>query len=79
MQLASFWSIDPTTLDEQFKEPEMGLLGNVHGPRAEPVDEVNRGAGGRLMGVDLYSESGDSTGFGYIGWSMVLDLAERYG
>jgi hypothetical protein len=29
MQLASLWSIDPTTLDEQFKEPEKGLLGNV--------------------------------------------------
>jgi hypothetical protein len=28
MQLASLWSIDPTTLDEQFKEPVMGLLGN---------------------------------------------------
>jgi hypothetical protein len=31
------------------------------------------------MGVDLYSESGESSGFGYIGWSMVLVLAERYG
>ena len=29
MQLASLWSIDPTTLDEQFKEPRMGLLGTV--------------------------------------------------
>lgn len=29
MQLASYWSIDPTTLDEQFKEPVMGLLGRV--------------------------------------------------
>jgi hypothetical protein len=29
MQLASLWSIDPTTLDEQFKEPVMGLLGSV--------------------------------------------------
>jgi hypothetical protein len=29
MQLASLWSIDPTTLDEQFKEPEKGLLGKV--------------------------------------------------
>jgi hypothetical protein len=28
-QLAGLWSIDPTTLDEQFKEPVMGLLGNV--------------------------------------------------
>jgi hypothetical protein len=29
MQLAYLWSIDPTTLDEQFKEPVMGLVGNV--------------------------------------------------
>jgi hypothetical protein len=29
MQLADLWSIDPTTLDGQFKEPLMGLLGNV--------------------------------------------------
>lgn len=29
MQLASLWSVDPTTLDEQFKEPLMGLLGDV--------------------------------------------------
>lgn len=29
MQLASLWSIDPTTLDHQFKEPATGLLGNV--------------------------------------------------
>jgi len=29
MQLASFWSIDPTTLDEQFSEPLTGLLGTV--------------------------------------------------
>ena len=29
MQVASLWSIDPTTLDEQFKEPLMGLLGTV--------------------------------------------------
>jgi len=29
MQLASLWSIDPTTLDEQFKEPRMGLLGGA--------------------------------------------------
>jgi hypothetical protein len=27
LQLASYWSIDPTTLDEHFKEPVMGLLG----------------------------------------------------
>jgi hypothetical protein len=27
MQLAFLWSIDPTTLDQQFKEPVMGLLG----------------------------------------------------
>jgi hypothetical protein len=29
MQLASLWSIDPTTLDEQFREPQTGLLGTV--------------------------------------------------
>jgi len=29
MQLASLWSIDPTILDEAFKEPVMGLLGSV--------------------------------------------------
>lgn len=28
-QLASLWSIDPTTLDQHFKEPVMGLLGNI--------------------------------------------------
>lgn len=27
MQLASLWSIDPTILDEQFKEPLTGILG----------------------------------------------------
>ncbi|HZY89626.1 MAG TPA: hypothetical protein VFE78_32695 [Gemmataceae bacterium] len=27
MQLASLWSVDPTSLDEQFKEPLTGLLG----------------------------------------------------
>lgn len=27
LQLASFWSVDPTTLDEHFKEPTMGRLG----------------------------------------------------
>lgn len=29
MQLASLWSIDPTTLDEHFREPLTGLLGDV--------------------------------------------------
>ena len=29
MRLACLWSIDPTTLNEQFKEPLMGLLGEV--------------------------------------------------
>jgi hypothetical protein len=29
MQLACLWSIDPTSLDEQFKEPATGLLGTV--------------------------------------------------
>jgi len=28
-ELAYLWSIDPTTLDEQFKEPVMGLLGSI--------------------------------------------------
>jgi hypothetical protein len=31
------------------------------------------------MGVDLCSESGKSTRFGYGGWAMVLNLAQRYG
>ena len=29
MQLAYLWSIDPTTLDQHFKEPVMGLLGSI--------------------------------------------------
>jgi hypothetical protein len=29
MQLASLWSIDPTSLDEHFKEPVLGLLGST--------------------------------------------------
>jgi len=29
MQLACLWSIDPTSLDEQFKEPLRGILGNI--------------------------------------------------
>ena len=29
MQLAYLWSIDPTTLDQHFKEPVMGLLGSM--------------------------------------------------
>jgi len=29
MQLAFLWSIDPTTLDQEFKEPVMGLLGGL--------------------------------------------------
>ena len=36
MQLALLWSIDPTTLDEAYKEPAMGLLGRVPWSRAEP-------------------------------------------
>ena len=36
MQLALLWSIDPTTLDEAYKEPAMGLLGRVSWARAEP-------------------------------------------
>ncbi len=27
LELACLWSIDPTTLNEQFKEPVMGMLG----------------------------------------------------
>ncbi|HBI46473.1 MAG TPA: hypothetical protein DDY78_27015 [Planctomycetales bacterium] len=42
MQLALLWSIDPTTLDEAYKEPAVGLLGSVPWARAEPVDEVDR-------------------------------------
>jgi hypothetical protein len=33
MQLAALWSVDPSSLDEQFKEPAMGLLDAV--PRGE--------------------------------------------
>jgi hypothetical protein len=29
MQLAALWSIDPTTLDQQFKEPGMGIIGRL--------------------------------------------------
>jgi hypothetical protein len=29
MQLACVWSIDPTSLSEQYKEPSMGMLGNA--------------------------------------------------
>ncbi len=31
LELASLWSIDPTTLDGHFKEPEPGLLGLLPG------------------------------------------------
>jgi hypothetical protein len=31
MQLANLWSIDPTSLDEEFKEPVLGLQGSVAG------------------------------------------------
>lgn len=31
------------------------------------------------MGVDLCRESGESTGFGYGGWAMVLEIAQQYG
>jgi hypothetical protein len=27
LQLASYWSIDPSTLYEHFKEPQLGLIG----------------------------------------------------
>lgn len=36
LQLASCWSIDPTTLDEHFKEPVMGLCGRGPWVTAEP-------------------------------------------
>ena len=29
LQLASLWSVDPSTLDEHFSEPAFGLIGNV--------------------------------------------------
>ncbi|MCI0705759.1 MAG: hypothetical protein L0241_32260 [Planctomycetia bacterium] len=35
MQLALLWSIDPTSLDEHFQEPVMGLLGAVDRSKAE--------------------------------------------
>jgi len=35
LQLASYWSLDPSTLDEHFKESVLGLLGN--GPWARPL------------------------------------------
>jgi len=31
MQIAALWSVDPTTLDEHFKEPQPGLLGRWAG------------------------------------------------
>lgn len=34
MQLASLWSIDPMTLDEEFKEPVLGLLDTI--PQTKP-------------------------------------------
>jgi len=40
MQLASYWSIDPTTLNEEYKEPATGLLGSMPGMRADPVDRT---------------------------------------
>src|SRR5262249_45269756 len=44
MQLASLWSIDPTTLSEEYQEPAMGLLGSLPGAGAERADEVDRAA-----------------------------------
>jgi hypothetical protein len=41
MQLALLWSIDPTTLDEAYKEPAMGLLGRVPWSRAEPSAAIS--------------------------------------
>jgi len=37
LQLANYWSIDPNTLDEQFKEPVMGVLGKPGWPVAKPL------------------------------------------
>lgn len=31
------------------------------------------------MGVDLISDTGESTGFGYGGWAYVLEIAEKFG
>jgi hypothetical protein len=42
MELALLWSIDPSTLDEAYKEPARGILGSVPWARAEPINEVNR-------------------------------------
>jgi hypothetical protein len=43
MQLASLWSIDPTTLDGQFKEPQRGLLGSVAWAAVGPGASADRG------------------------------------
>jgi hypothetical protein len=49
MQLASLWSIDPTTLDEEFKEPLTGLLGD--------------GAWGARRSADLFGSTGQEGKF----------------
>lgn len=44
LQLASVWSIDPSTLDDEFKEPGSGLLGSVT-PSARPPWRSPRSGG----------------------------------
>ncbi len=46
MQVASLWSIDPTALDEHFKEPERGLLGRAAWAEAEQAVQADRGPQG---------------------------------
>jgi hypothetical protein len=43
LQLAACWSIDPTTLDEQLKEPRMGLLGRAGWIVTEPPAAADPG------------------------------------
>jgi hypothetical protein len=42
MQLASLWSIDPTSLSADYQEPATGLLGDLPGAGAERPDDVAR-------------------------------------
>lgn len=37
LQIASYWSIDPTTLDEHYKEPVLGILGSGAWATAVPA------------------------------------------
>jgi hypothetical protein len=45
MLLASYWSIDPTTLDEQFKEPLTGILGDAAKAVGDPGAAADRPSG----------------------------------